>query len=181
MAEEDLWRQIERFLYREARLLDERRFREWSDLWTEDARYWMPVRSTRVPKGSKAMVPMNPDSYEDEELAKEGELAYLDETKETILLRIQRLETGMAWSEIPPSRTRRIISNIEVEREEANGEVGASSNFIVYRNRREHEQDFFVGRREDVLRKIDGQWKISRRKVILDQSILMSKDLSIFL
>ena len=181
MAGEDLWREVERFLYREAGLLDERRFREWLDLWTEDARYWMPVRTTRVPKGSKAMVVLNPDGYDDEELAKEGELAYFDETKETLVLRIQRLETGMAWAEIPPSRTRRMISNIEVESAGANGEITAFSNFIVYRNRGEHEQNFFVGRREDRLRKVNGQWKIAYRKVILDQNVLMSKDLSIFL
>lgn len=179
MDREALSREVERFLYREARLLDERRFREWLDLWTEDARYWMPVRTTRVPKDSKAMVIMNPAAYDDEELAKEGEIAYFDETRETIALRIQRLETGMAWAEIPPSRTRRIISNIEVE--DAPGGVVAFSNFIVYRNRREHEQDFFVGRREDTLRKGNGEWKIARRAVILDQNVLMSKDLSIFL
>jgi 3-phenylpropionate/cinnamic acid dioxygenase small subunit len=180
MVPEEVVRQVERFLYHEARLLDERRFREWLDLWTEDAHYWMPVRSTRIPKESKAMVIMNPDNYEEEELAKEGELAYFDETKETITLRIQRLETGMAWAEIPPSRTRRIISNIELEGGNKNGEVVAFSNFLVYRNRRETEQDFFVGRREDLLRRADGQWKIARRKVVLDQNILMSKDLSIF-
>lgn len=180
MVPEEITRQVERFLYHEARLLDERRFREWLELWTEDARYWMPVRSTRIPKESKAMVIMNPDSYDEQELAKEGELAYFDETRETISLRIQRLETGMAWAEIPPSRTRRIISNIEVEGGGRNGEVAASSNFMVYRNRRETEQDFFVGRREDVLRNVNGQWKFARRKIILDQNILLAKDLSIF-
>lgn len=181
MASENLWREVEQFLYGEARLLDERRFREWLDLWTEDARYWMPVRSARIPKGSKAMVILNPDGYDDEELAKDGELAYFDETKETLVLRIQRLETGMAWAEIPPSRTRRMISNIEVERPGGNGQVRAFSNFIVYRNRGEHEQDFFVGRREDRLRNIGGEWKIAGRKVYLDQNVLMAKDLSIFL
>lgn len=180
MTREDLWREVERFLYRESRLLDERRFREWLDLWTEDAHYWMPIRSTRIPKGSKAMVIMNPETYDDEELAKEGELAYFDETKETISIRIKRLETGMAWAEIPPSRTRRIISNIEVEDGNRSEELRVFSNFIVYRNRRETEQDFFVGRREDILRKVEGQWKIARRKIILDQNILLAKDLSIF-
>jgi 3-phenylpropionate/cinnamic acid dioxygenase small subunit len=126
------------------------------------------------------MVIANPESYDEEELAKEGELAYFDETRETLSLRIKRLETGMAWAEIPPSRTRRIISNIEVEAGEGNGDLAASSNFIVYRNRRETEQDFFVGRRDDVLRKVNGQWRFARRKIILDQNVLLAKDLSIF-
>ena len=56
-------REVERFLYREARLLDERRFHAWLDLFTDDVRYWMPVRSTRYPKVSKAIVILDPDRY----------------------------------------------------------------------------------------------------------------------
>ena len=180
MVREDVWRKVERFLYQEARLLDERRFREWLELWTEDAHYWMPVRSSRLPKETKAIVIMDPDHYDDEELAKQGELAYFDDTKEILTRRIQRLETGMAWAEVVPSRTRRIISNIEVGSGKTGTEVMASSNFIVYRNGRETEQDFFVGRREDLLRNVKRKWRIVRRKIILDQNVLMAKDLSIF-
>ena len=180
MVREDVWRKVERFLYHEARLLDERRFREWLGLWTEDAHYWMPVRSSRLPKGSKAIVDMDPDRLDEEELAKEGELAYFDDNKETLTRRIQRLETGMAWAEAIPSRTRRMISNIEVENGKTGGDIMVSSNFIVYRNRRETEQDFFVGCREDLLRNVKRKWRIVRRKIILDQNVLMAKDLSIF-
>ena len=60
--EEDVIRQVERFLYREARLLDERRFHEWLELFTDDVRYWMPVRSNRYPKSSKAIF-HSPSTY----------------------------------------------------------------------------------------------------------------------
>ena len=50
---DDLIRDIEQFLYHEARLLDARRLSEWLDLFTDDVRYWMPVRSTRYPRNSK--------------------------------------------------------------------------------------------------------------------------------
>jgi 3-phenylpropionate/cinnamic acid dioxygenase small subunit len=53
-------------------------------------------------------------------------------------------------------------------------------NFIVYRSRGETEQDFYVGTREDSLRRIDGGWRISRRRMVLDQNVLTSKNLSIF-
>lgn len=177
---EDVRREVEQFLYREARLLDERRFHEWLELFTDDASYWMPVRTTRYTRRSKAIAIQDRDGYDDEEVAREGELAFLDETKKTLEMRVARLDTGMAWAEEPPSRTRRMIGNIEVEQGGTESEVKVRSNFIVYRNRLETEQDFYVGRREDVLRKVDGNWKIARRKIILDQNVLLAKNLSNF-
>jgi 3-phenylpropionate/cinnamic acid dioxygenase small subunit len=173
-------REVEQFLYREARLLDERRFHEWLELFTDDVRYWMPGRSNRYPRVSKAIVILDPERYTEEELTKEDELAILDETKETLGRRIARLETGMAWAEDPPSRTRHIITNIEVEPGDAAAERKVSSNFMVYRSRSETEQDFYVGARQDVLRRVDGAWKIARRKIILDQNVLLAKNVSIF-
>ncbi len=176
----EMIREVEQFLYREARLLDERRFHAWLDLFTEDVRYWMPVRSTRYPKESKAIVILDPDRYDEAELGREDDLAILDETKETLGRRIARLETGMAWAEDPPSRTRHIIANIEVEPGDTAGELKVYSNFMVYRNRAETEQDFYVGGRQDVLRHVNGAWKIARRTIILDQNVLLAKNVSIF-
>jgi 3-phenylpropionate/cinnamic acid dioxygenase small subunit len=161
-------------------LLDERRFREWLALLTDDVRYWMPGRSTRYPKVSKAMVILDPDRYREEELSRDDELAILDETKETLGRRIARLETGMAWAEDPPSRTRHIITNIEVEPGDTASELKVFSNCMVYRNRAETEHDFYVGARQDVLRYVDGAWKIARRTIILDQTVLLAKNVSIF-
>jgi 3-phenylpropionate/cinnamic acid dioxygenase small subunit len=177
---EEIIREVEQFLYREARLLDERRFHEWLELFTEDLRYWMPVRSNRYPKVSKAISILDPDRYAEEELAKDDELAILDDTKETLARRIARLDTGMAWAEDPPSRTRHLIANIEVEPGEGESVLKVYSNFIVYRNRGETEQDFYVGGRQDVLRKVNDTWKIARRTIVLDQNVLLAKNVSIF-
>lgn len=176
----EILREVEQFLYREARLLDERRFHEWLELFTDDVRYWMPGRSNRYPKTSKAIVILDPDRYNEEELSREDELAILDETKETLGRRIARLDTGMAWAEDPPSRTRHMLSNIEVEPGDTATEIKVYANFMVYRNRSETEQDFYVGARQDVLRQVDGAWKIARRKIILDQTVLLAKNVSIF-
>ncbi len=176
----EILREVEQFLYREARLLDERRFHEWLELFTDDVRYWMPGRSNRYPKMSKAIVILDPDRYNEEELSREDELAILDETKETLGRRIARLDTGMAWAEDPPSRTRHMLSNIEVEPGDTATEIKVYANFMVYRNRSETEQDFYVGARQDVLRHVDGAWKIARRKIILDQTVLLAKNVSIF-
>ena len=172
--------EVEQFLYHEARLLDERRLHEWLELFTEDVRYWMPGRTSRYPVASKAIGILDPERYEADELSKDGELAIFDETKETLQARIMRLDTGMAWAEDPPSRTRHLITNIEVEPGDTAAELKVFSNYMVYRSRGETEQDFYVGRREDVLRQVDGTWKIARRKIILDQNVLLAKNMSIF-
>src|SRR5262249_49290234 len=133
MRNVDVIREIEQFLYREARLLDERRFHEWLDLFTDDVRYWMTSRPNRYPKSSKALAILDPARYNENDLAAEDELAILDESKETLTARVARLGTGMAWAEDPPSRTRHMITNIEVERGGADTELTVYSNFIVYR------------------------------------------------
>jgi 3-phenylpropionate/cinnamic acid dioxygenase small subunit len=178
--DERVIREIEQFLYREARLLDERRFREWLELFTDDVRYWMASRSNRYPRNSKAISILDPERYVEDDRTREDELAVLDETKATLAARIARLETGMAWAEDPPSRTRHMIGNIEVEPGAVAAELSVFSNFIVYRSRAESEQDFYVGARADVLRRVDGALKIAHRKLTLDQNVLAAKNVSIF-
>ena len=177
---DEVVRDVEQFLYREARLLDERRFHEWLAHFTDDVRYWMSSRTTRYPKSSQAITIQDPGRYREDELARDDELAILDETKETLRGRIARLDTGMAWAEDPPSRTRHIITNIEVVSGAAASELTVYSNFVVYRSRSETEHDFYVGARQDVLRRVDGEWMIARRRIILDQNVLLAKNVSIF-
>ena len=175
-----LIREIEQFLYREARMLDDRRFREWLELFTDDVRYWMAGRTNRYPKHSKAISILDPARYVEEDITGEEELAILDEDKTTLTSRIDRLDTGMAWAEDPPSRTRHMIANIEVEPGDRDGELNVYSNFIVYRSRAESEEDFYVGTRRDILRRDGDGWRIAQRKLILDQNVLSAKNVSIF-
>jgi len=172
--------QIEKFLYQEARMLDERRFNEWLDVFADDVRYWMPVRANRYPKSSKAIQIMDPDRYVEDDVAKENEMAFFDETKKTLSGRVARLETGMAWAEDPPSKTRHLVSNILVEPGETESEYSVYSNFIVYRNRAEVESEYYPGSRQDTLRRVNGSFKIARRKIVLDFNVLLNKNLAIF-
>jgi 3-phenylpropionate/cinnamic acid dioxygenase small subunit len=165
--------EVEDFLYREAELLDERRYQEWLDLFTEDARYWMPMRRN-VPAGAS-----------DREFTREGtDVNWFDEGKETLTRRVQQILTGVHWAEEPPSRICHMISNVQVLRASPAGsaptEVAAKSRFLVYRNRVETDTDVLVGKREDLLRRVNGDWRIARRKVILDQSVLLAKNLTMF-
>ena len=177
---DDVTREVEQFLYREARLLDDRRFHEWLELLTDDIRYWMAGRSNRYPKSSKAIAILDPERYVEDDMTREDELAIFDEDRRSLGARVARLDTGMAWAEDPPSRTRHLLSNIEVEPGEAAQEIKVYSNFVVYRSRAETEQDFYVGARRDVLRRVGGAWKIAARRIILDQNVLLAKNVSIF-
>ena len=165
--------EIEEFLYREAELLDERFFAEWLNLLTEDVRYWMPMRRN-VKSGEL-----------DREFTREGlDINWFDEGKQTLTQRVNQILTGVHWAEEPLSRVCHIISNVRVVK--AFPSVGSPDSvdvkcrFLVYRNRVETETDIFIGKREDRLRKIDGEWKISHRKVILDQNVLLAKNLTLF-
>src|SRR6202035_1895313 len=175
---DELIREVEQFLYREARLLDERRFHEWLALSADDVRYWMVTRSNLYPQSSKAIAILNPGRSVDE-TADENGLAVLDETKKTLDGRVARLETGMASAEDPPSRARHLIANIEVVPGDTPSEFGVYSNFIVYRSRAETEQDFYVGTRRDALRRVGRGMLISRRKITLDQNVVSGKHDSI--
>ncbi|HEV7757330.1 MAG TPA: 3-phenylpropionate/cinnamic acid dioxygenase subunit beta, partial [Acidimicrobiales bacterium] len=110
------------------------------------------------------------------------EAAFFDDDKDSLNRRIVRLETGMAWAEDPPSRTRHLFTNIRVVPADAADEYEAHCNFLLYRSRLEHDVEFFVGARQDLLRRVDRGvgWEIARRKIVLDQSTLNAKNLSMF-
>jgi 3-phenylpropionate/cinnamic acid dioxygenase small subunit len=160
--------EIEQFLYHEAELLDERRYEEWLDLFTEDARYWMPMRRN-VPHHDGAR-----------EFTREGaDVNWFDEGKDTLTRRVKQIRTGVHWAEQPPSRICHMVSNVQIL-EAGPDEVRVKSRFLLYRNRVETETDFLVGKREDVLRRVDGTLRIARRKIVLDQSVLLAKNLTFF-
>ena len=163
-----LTREIEAFLYAEADLLDTRRFTEWLALLTEDIRYWMPMRRN-VKFGEL-------DRENTRELQ---DINWFDEGKTTLTQRVQQILTGVHWAEEPLSRVSHMVSNVQVI-QAALPEVTVACRFLVYRNRLQDETDFFVGKREDVLRQVDGQWRIARRKILLDQNVLLAKNLTLF-
>jgi 3-phenylpropionate/cinnamic acid dioxygenase small subunit len=172
-----LARDIEEFLYREAELLDERRYRDWLALLADDIRYWMPMR--RNVKYGEA---------EREFTRPRSDINWFDEGKETLERRVRQIETGIHWAEEPVSRISHLVSNVQIVEETPSAaearEVAVRCRFLIYRNRVETETDILVGKREDLLRRADmaegGDWRIARRKIILDQNVLLSKNLTFF-
>ncbi len=176
----DLVHEIEQFLFREARLLDEGRCRDWLGLLADDIRDWMPSMGRRYRAASKSLAMADADHCIEREFSTESELAILDETKESLEKRVARLESGMAWAEDPPSHTCHILSNIAVLEGDRDTQVVAHANFVLYRTRGESEQDFYVGRRHDILRWVGGDWRVAYRKILLPQHVLAAKNVSNF-
>lgn len=172
-----LQQEIEQFLFAEAALLDGRAWRAWYALLADDLRYRMPLRFNRLARDRG------------HEYSADNESFLFDETKASMDMRIRRIETGMAWAEEPPSRTRHLVTNVRIE---VRGQAAADSSnaaevcvrscFYLYRSRLERQVDEFVGERIDTLRRADTpfRWRIVSRDILLDQSTVLSNNLSMF-
>ena len=174
-ASRDVHFEVEQFYYEEAELLDDGRFADWLELLADDLDYWMPTRTNRLRRQQALSI------------AARGEAAFYDETKESLAWRIRRFDSGMAWAEDPPSRTRHLITNVVVRhvdpsqhREFSVDDLEVRSAFLVYRNRLQREENIFAGRRTDILRRVSAGLQVARRVVLLDQNVLQAKNISTF-
>jgi len=142
------------FLMREAELLDNKNFEQWLETLTRDVLYHVPIEPRR-------------DRTEGFDLLSQG--AWLSENRKSVEMRVKRLSTPGALAEEPPSRTRHFASNIRVAAGTAPAEVRA----LVYRPRGEFvHYDLFSGERWGKLRRADGNWKLARRDLLLDLSLV---------
>jgi len=157
--------EILHFLYQEAELLDDCRFEQWLGLFSDDIHYTMPVRTTQFrARGA---------GFQD--------VSFFDDNINSLSTRVKRLQTGAAWAETPPSRTRHFLSNILVAPGERANEYAVSAGFMVTRSRGDQGYQFFTGLREDLLRRLDsGVFRIARRQILVDQTIITGTNLSIF-
>jgi PAH dioxygenase small subunit len=158
----------EDFLVAEAALLDDRMFDEWLALFTDDLEYIVPVRTIKR-RGNGSDV--------------DWESRHYDDDKASMSLRVRRLtETDVAWAEDPPSFTRRVLGNFRYTPGPGETELTVKSNLLLFRSRGiSGQNDLIAGERTDVLRLVDGQLKIAKRHVVLDQATLGTKNLGVFL
>ena len=164
----ELQQEIEQFLYHEAELLDERRYREWYELMADDIHYWAPTRYNRTTREL------------DQENSTVGMMAHFDDDKRTLGWRVTQYESGMHWAEDPPSRTRHLITNVRIRPAEEDDEYTVRSNFLCYRNRLETEVDIWAGQREDKIRRVGpGAFEVAARTILFDQTVILSKNISV--
>lgn len=159
--------EVESFYTTEAALLDAHEYEEWIKLFSEDTHYFMPIRRTRLRRELS------------KEFTRPGEMAFFDDNKEILIGRVTKLRTGAAWAEDPPSRTRHIVTNVSV-REIDGDELEVQSNFLVYRTRLKSEETSWIGSRQDLLRRHNGSFLVARRHIFLEQTLLLSANLSNF-
>lgn len=167
-------REIEEFLYDESTLLDDRRFKEWLDTLADDLRYFMPMEYN-VKFGEHATRELT---------TRDKQMSWFNEGKWTLGKRVEQILTGVHWAEEPLSRVCRMVSNVQLTAIETNAagqeEVDVSSRFLIYQNRCEYEQYFFVGDRMDRMRRTADGWKLAQREIRIHQNVLLAKNLSIF-
>jgi 3-phenylpropionate/cinnamic acid dioxygenase small subunit len=163
------YNQIAEFLYEEAWLLDEIRLAEWVERLDTNLRYTCPVRQTRPLSQNAASIVRT--------------VMHFDETYASIRGRVGRItDTRSAWAEDPPSRTRRLITNILVESTDNPDEFEVKSYLLCSRSRFEETNLLFLSCvRHDLLRRHGASFKLARREIIVDQTVLGFPNLAIFL
>jgi len=140
--------EVEQFLYREAELLDGWQLDDWLMLLTDDASYYVPPTD-------------KPDaSHEDALFIIADDAVRLKE-------RVIRLKDPSCHVEYPPSRTRRLVTNVRVN-DRPDGSIGVKANFVVYRNRRGGDKRTFTGEYRYILHRQDGELRIHERRAVLD-------------
>ena len=154
-------------LYDEAAALDERRFDDWTAMLAEDLIYQAPIRLTRTGKTRDLDVMRT--------------MFHFDETHESIMMRTGRLQKS-AWAEDPPSRCRRFVTNVRVGECDAAGEYEVVSYLFLQRSRGDSpDNETATAERRDVWRDVDGAYKLARREIIVDQSVLGMSNFAVFL
>lgn len=154
------------FLVDEAETLDRGAYRDWLGFLAEDIAYRMPVRVTAAHTLANSFL---------------KDMDHFREDRYSLQKRVERFETDHAWTEDPPSRTRRFVTNVRVWTT-ADGGLVAKSYLLLFRSRGDVRQpDWVSAERTDVIRRVDGGLKIADRLVVVDESVLRTQNLAVFL
>jgi 3-phenylpropionate/cinnamic acid dioxygenase small subunit len=164
-----LYSRIVEFLYEEAALLDQLRLQEWAARLAQDLIYTAPLRETRPMDQQSASLVRSVQHFHDDWRSLMGRIMRLTGTKS-------------AWAEDPPSRTRRLVTNVLVAKTPKPDEFSVTSYLLITRSRfNSSEYDLISAERRDLLREDRDSFKLARREIILDQAVLGTPNLAIFL
>ena len=141
-------RGVEQFLFREARLLDERRFAEWLALWSPEGMYWIPRAHGQASPYDHISI-----AWEDAMLRD---------------VRVGRLLHARNWSQLPPTRTARLIGNVMIDGETAAGDLVVHSSFQLSEWRNDEVQQHLAGACAHKLRRdASGAWQLHMKRIDL--------------
>ena len=166
--------EVQQWLYREARLLDARRYDQWLGLMDDEVRYRVPSRSYVQQGNSQDFATWAVDR----ELDGAEALPLINDDLSGLRSRVARLQSGMAWAETPPSMTRRLVSNVEILDVDAEGRLAVVSTLFLAKNRND-ERVLFTAQRRDRFVRRNGELRLLERYVILDDAVLTSGNLSV--
>ena len=139
-------RVVEQFLYKEARLADEHDYNGWEALWTDDGLYWVPANGDDTDRMTQ--------------------MSIIHDNRNRISTRIKQFNTGRRLSQVPASRLRRVVSNVEILGAGENGDTIVEANFVLVESR-ERSKEIWAGRFTYRLRTVDGELRMSYKKVAL--------------
>lgn len=142
----DTYHAISQFLYREARILDERRYSAWQELWTQDGMYWMPHKVDQQSPYDHVSL------FWEDRMMRE--------------VRIRRLEHPRNWSQQPPTRSARLVGAVQIEGVDAGGNLVVHSSFQMTEWRKRQPRQL-AGRYTHKLAAHDGGWRIRMKRVDL--------------
>jgi 3-phenylpropionate/cinnamic acid dioxygenase small subunit len=170
---------IGQFYYREARLLDERCYQQWFTLVDESIEYTMPLRYVPMPDPQKQDTEDFLAVNRELDGAKTGKGSPMrrDHYME-LLIRTVRPYKRNSWSESPPPRTRRCISNIEVE-PIAEREYRVYSNFQLFYSHNGADNCTYTGCRRDILKETEDDFRLFQREVITDWNIITAPTMAL--
>ncbi|HHW36997.1 MAG TPA: aromatic-ring-hydroxylating dioxygenase subunit beta [Bacillales bacterium] len=158
---------IELFL-NEAEAIDNGNFKDWLNFMADDFAYKIPIRVTRE-KAAKT---------EFSEMA-----SLMDETKSSLEMRILRAYSEYNWAEDPASRTRHFLTNFRASIDLDNeNKLHFKMNFLLYRGKFDLPSfQFLSGERHDTITKINGEWKLLKRLILLDHATIPMNNMAIFI
>lgn len=168
-APEACWREVERLLYREARLLDAECLSDWlHEIVDPTIRYVVVSRELRFRKERRYTRP--------------DEVFIYDDDYDYLKARVDQFHSDMQWRVDPPERYRRLVTNVEVFETEVAGELSVRSNCLAMRARRAYEVDQFVYCRDDRFRRCAlGTLRLVQRRIDFDERSVAGRNLALIL
>ena len=145
MSDEALLARVTRFIYQESRFQDEHEYDAWEALWTADGVYWVPANG--------------------DDIDPETQMSIIYDNRSRIALRIRQLHSGKRHTQMPQSRLRRLVSNVELQPPDGEN-INVAANVVIFESNLRGDT-LWAARNHYVLRQEKDGLRMARKKVVL--------------